>query len=140
MLRIKGKEQEQSLSVSLAGILNCIDDGADHKWMVQTLEAMGSRPGINVPKLQETINKSAHGVLYTFEELIEFESLFDKITGFLVIGDTDTGRLDRYDTAQARYSHCDYVLELVDEGYWKINTENYRALANIQKLEDVITY
>ncbi len=140
MLRIKGKEQKQKLSVSLAGILNCIDDGASNKWMVQWIDAIGSPTGINVPKFEKAINTSAHGVLYSFNDLLQLESLFYLLIGLLIVGDTDGEKLNRYDTVEALHNNCDYVIELVDGIYWAVSTENYRALANMQKMEGVITF
>jgi hypothetical protein len=137
---IKGNDPE-ILSVDFLDILNCIENKESLKWSVLYLKGI-LIPDANekINDVEDGINNSKNGKLFTYKELINFSNKIYQKIEFLVIGDKIERNLKRYLNDTEMKEKCNCTIELIDSSYFLVYAETNsinNIKAKILGIEDI---
>ena len=86
--------------------------------------------------LQKKVNASENGLRLSFQSLIEIsEGIFQEID-VLLVGCRSQEDAHRYTDDQSMYESCEFVIEMIDGGFWEIFSKDVswiKELANQYK-------
>lgn len=136
-IRISGKQEETVLSISLKGILMCINNPLIYKWKLLWIEGIGQYED-SILDFEARINNSTNGVLFEYDQLIRLSDSMNQILELTLIGDLEVEKLIRYDRDTEMYENCKFVIELIDSSFWEFSSSDNNDLEIFkQKIEEV---
>ncbi len=138
-IRILDKKKN-IVSVELLDILSDISNGNSFYWSILHLYATGwLSEAQSMTVFEEKINQSKKGFLVTWEKLNDLAQNFWDLMDITIIGCIDKSLIQRYDNSQEMYETCDFVIEMIDSGYWEIFSKNIKWIdllaTKFQKVE-----
>ena len=120
--------------VDFPDILEAVPNGDRFYWAILYLYASGHLgEGQSLPVLEEEIKHSQMGFLITWEELNYFAKKISDLIDITVIGCKNKSMIKRYNSDKEMYETCDFVIEMIDSGYWEIFSKNKRFLNILSK-------
>lgn len=131
-IRISDTKEEKC--VTLCEILRSIPKANEFKWALLWLDVIPiGGQGKFITELQKKVNHSIRGLPYSISSLIEtFEKIFQEID-VLIIGSKTEENLHRYEIDQTMYETCDFVIEMIDGGFWEIFSKDSQWIKRLAK-------
>ena len=124
---------EEYLSINLCQVLKQIENGNLYFWKILWVSGFGKTiKNETIMSLEEQINNSKDGMLYTWDRLFDFTLGTLRFEDFLLLGDTDLKKLYRYESDEVMKQNCEFCIELVDSSFWEITTSNTSFLNNVK--------
>ena len=128
------------VSVELLDILSEIPKGHSFDWSILHLYATGClSEHQSIPAFEEKIRQSEKGFLVSWEELNDLAKKFWDLIDITIIGCADKSLIQRYDNSKKMYETCDFVIEMIDSGYWEVFSKNIKWIDQLatkfQKVE-----
>ena len=104
--------------ISLSEILESIPKDYQLNWALLWLEvSINTGESLLITGLQQEINHSKNGLLYSFTNLSELSKKIYQEINLLIISSKDPSKLHRYKNDQEMYEVCEIVIEMIDGGY-----------------------
>lgn len=132
VIRLCGNDKEY-LSIDLCQILKQIVNGDLYFWKVLWISGFGkTKNNVTIMTLEDQINNSKEGILYTWETLFEFTTGTLQLEEFLLLGDVDFKKLCRYEDEKIMRQNCEFCIELIDSSFWEITSFNSFFIDNVK--------
>ncbi|WP_126246355.1 hypothetical protein [Chitinophaga rhizosphaerae] len=114
--------------VSLADILSCIPLGERREWALLHMEALGHPGDLDVLKFEA--EAEIHGIAYAWDALHQMQDRFAQVIEMMVVGGERVSHLRRAMPFEEILEAAEYVVELVDGGFWVVHTRSEQAVGN----------
>ena len=109
------------ICVTLPKILSEIHDGNLYYWSILFMDVIGNLgEEVSVPILQKQIYDSKNGLFISWQDLSILAEKFEQVIDIIIIGSNEEKNLRRYEDDQEMYETCDFVIAMVDSGYWEV--------------------
>lgn len=127
-------DTEEGKCIPLSKILENIPNEDQFSWSLLWLDVTPlKKEGKEIIELQKKANKSEGGLPYTFESLVKLSRKIFQEINVTIIGCSKKENLRRYQDDQEMYETCDFVLEMVDGGFWEIFSKNTEWINQLAK-------
>lgn len=132
-------DSKEGKCIPLSDILETISNANQFSWALLWFDATPiENEGKFFTETWERAKKSKNGLPYTFESLIELAGKIFQEIEVLIIGCKNKENIRRYNKDEEMYEVCDFVIEMIDGGFWEVFSKDTRWIDELsRKYKDV---